>query len=131
VSYVSNLAPGRISDREITAASGLIDMLEEGDSVMADRGFLIEDLLSENGVELNIPPFLKGKPQLSADEEITTREIARLRIHVERVIGCIKNYRILKTVFPNSMHKKLNKIWKICCMLINFTGEPLVDRTKE
>lgn len=95
---------------------------------MADRGFLIEDSLNEIGVQLNIPPFLKGKEQLSAEDLETTVRIAKLRIHVERVIREVKQYRILKYVFPNSMADKLNAIWKICCYLCNFTNEPLLDR---
>jgi hypothetical protein len=34
-------------------------MLEEGDSVMADRGFNIRDLLTRRKVYLNIPPSSK------------------------------------------------------------------------
>ncbi|XP_070378122.1 uncharacterized protein [Dermacentor albipictus] len=59
VSFVSNLAPGRLSDRELTRHSGLYELLEKGDSVMADRGFLIEDDLRQLGVELNMPPMLQ------------------------------------------------------------------------
>ena len=39
---------------------------------MADRGFDIEDL-TLRGVWLNIPPFLRGKAQLSEQELITSR----------------------------------------------------------
>ena len=50
---------------------------------MADRGFDIEEDLVLLGVKLNIPPFLRGKLQLSEKELIATRRIASLRIHVE------------------------------------------------
>lgn len=128
VSFVSDLAPGRVSDKQLTFESGLLEKLEDGDSVMADRGFLIEDMLASKGVRLNIPPFLNGLPQLSEEDEAITRQIANLRIHVERVISGIKTFRILKSVFPNSMHDKLNQVWKICCLLNNFTREPLLNR---
>ena len=36
VSFVSSLYTGAISDKEITSRSGLIDLLEEDDQVMAD-----------------------------------------------------------------------------------------------
>ena len=33
-----------MSDREITSSCSIIEQLEQGDSVMADKGFTIEDL---------------------------------------------------------------------------------------
>ncbi|XP_072142903.1 uncharacterized protein [Dermacentor andersoni] len=128
ISFVSDLSPGRISDKEITRKSGLYDLLEPGDSVMADRGFLISDDLNEIGVSLNVPPMLNGKQQFSVAEETKTREIANLRVHVERVIREVKKFRILKSIFPNVVAHKLNKLWKICCYLNNFTNEPLLNR---
>ena len=62
-SFISNLWTGSTSDRRITQESGLLDLLEEGDHVMADRGFTIRDLLTKKKVVLNIPPFSKGKYQ--------------------------------------------------------------------
>ena len=44
--------------------SGLLDKLEEGDSVMADKGFNIRDLLTRKKVALNIPPLCKGNSPL-------------------------------------------------------------------
>ena len=49
---------------------------------MADRGFDVEEDLALLGVKLNIPPFLRGKAQLSAKEQVETQRIASLRIHV-------------------------------------------------
>lgn len=62
--FVSQLFSGSISDKQLTRQSGVLDLLESGDSVMADRGFDIQDDLTPLGVKLNIPPFLKGKSQL-------------------------------------------------------------------
>ena len=47
---------GNASDKQIVKESGLLDLLEKGDSVMADKGFLIQDLLDPLGVTLNMPP---------------------------------------------------------------------------
>ena len=57
ISFVSTLYGGNISDRQLTEQSGLLDLLEPGDSVMADCGFTIADLLDTKGVALNIPPY--------------------------------------------------------------------------
>ena len=61
VTFVSSLYPGSISDKELTRESGIYALFESGDSVMADRGFNIEDDLILRGVQLNIPPFLQNK----------------------------------------------------------------------
>ena len=55
--YVSRLYVGRVSDRKITRGCGILDLLEHGDQIMADRGFDIEDDFP-TGITLNIPPFL-------------------------------------------------------------------------
>ena len=43
------------ADKNITVQSGLLDLLDHGDSVMADKGFDIEECWAEIGVSLNIP----------------------------------------------------------------------------
>lgn len=50
VAFVSKLYSGSISDRELTKKSGLLDLLERGDTVMADRDFNIQDDLIPLGV---------------------------------------------------------------------------------
>ena len=118
VSFVSQLYGGNISDRELTQRSGLLDLLEPGDSVMADRGFTIADLLYQRGVTLNIPPN-KVSDQLTPNELTVTRRIANLRIHVERAIGRIKTFKLLGNI-PNVMSRMADQIFFVCAMLSNF-----------
>ena len=54
VNFVSKLFCGSISDRELTKRSGLLELLESSDTVMADHGFNIHDL-TPLGVRVNIP----------------------------------------------------------------------------
>ena len=45
ISFISEVYEGFISDRKSVEVSGLLDKLEPGDEVMADKGFKIHDLL--------------------------------------------------------------------------------------
>ena len=122
---MSDLYGGHCSDKVIVEHCGILQLLEEGDEVMADRGFEIQDLLTSMKVYLNIPPFVRSKDQLNPDEEDEIREIASVRIHVERAIERVKNFNIFKQILPNSMAEDVDKIGKVCCLLATFKG-PLV-----
>ena len=122
VIYVSQVFVGSISDVELTRVSGFLEALKDkpGVAIMADRGFTIKDMLAELNVELNMPPFLDGRQQLSHKELKSGRKIASLRIHVERAIGRMKCFDILKETIPISMTRLTNQIVYICGMLTNF-----------
>ena len=51
--------------------TGILELLETCDQIMADRGFDIEGDLPV-GETVNIPAFLKGKERLSAEEQFLT-----------------------------------------------------------
>ena len=112
VCFVSDLYGGNISDKKLTAECGILNVLEAGDSVMADRGFTIDDVLPA-GVSLNVPPRLNNTGQLTENKRSFTRRIASVRIHVERVIECVKIYNILHDI-PNTMHNSINQIFCMC-----------------
>ena len=50
--FVSTLYTGGISDEEITKCSGILELIEPGDSVMADKGFDISYELFIRGCKL-------------------------------------------------------------------------------
>ena len=92
--FLSELYTGSISDKELTKMSNVIDCLDLGDDVMADKCFDIQDDFAAKGVTVNIPSFLKGKTQFSREEMEHNKKIASLRIHVERCIERMKNWHI-------------------------------------
>ena len=99
VMFVSDAFEGSMSDNEIVKQSGFLEYLQPGDMILADRGVTIRDILYARQVDLNIPPFLNGRASFTQEEEIKTRQIARVRIHVERAIERIKKFRLLKKSF--------------------------------
>lgn len=66
INFVSKLYGGNASDRFITKDCGVLDLVESGDAIMADRGFNIRDLCLPRKVELIIPPS-HGHPKPKED----------------------------------------------------------------
>ncbi|XP_033731763.1 uncharacterized protein LOC117321455 [Pecten maximus] len=123
VIFVSELYSGSISDKTITEESGFYKTLKnlkahgylnDGDAVMADKGFTIGEELGQLGLVLNIPPFAKSGSQMSPADVKKTQKIAKYRIHIERVIFKIKNFRIVSHTIPVTLFSQINKIWCVC-----------------
>lgn len=125
ITFLSHGFEGSISDKEIVKQSGILDLLQEGDLVMADRGFTIKDLLDPLGVTLKIPPFLNGRERLTPQEEVETKRIAKLRIHVERAIGRLKKFRLLEHVIPLNMRPIVGQMCFVAACLVNYQ-RPLI-----
>ena len=119
VSFISDLWGGRVSDKQITRGSGVLNLLEPGDNVMVDRGFDISDIVP-NGIIVNMPPFLAGRDQMTGVETQETMSIASLRMPVERAIGRIKTYHMLDGTLPNTLSSYALQIVKVCALLTNF-----------
>ncbi|KAJ8728795.1 hypothetical protein PYW07_006491 [Mythimna separata] len=64
LSYGSQAYAGSISDRQMVERSDLMTKGQSGDSLLADRGFTIQDMFIDKNVTVRIPAFLKGKSQL-------------------------------------------------------------------
>ena len=135
--FVSKLFTGSISDKSICEESGLYNLISDmkkvgyiqsGDSVMADKGFTIESELKELGLGLNIPPFVVSTAQMTEDESNETAKIATHRIHIERLISRIKNFKILKNRISMHLLPKLDYIWTVCSVLTTFQDFLISDK---
>ena len=117
INFLSNGWGGCATDTYIVRSSRFIKRKFHrfGDQILADRGFPLQgDFASSCSADFIIPAFTKGKKQLSAKEVETTRKIASIRIHIERVIGLVKNrYHILDGPILITLVKSMsNELYK-------------------
>lgn len=82
---MSDLYSGSISDVSIVKQSKIIDLIEAGDDIMADRGFNIRHLLLPKKAMLNIIAFSHGRT-FTKKAVCKSRKIVSVRIHVEWAI---------------------------------------------
>ena len=64
---------------------------------------------------------MKTSEQFTEKELTTTHRITTLRIHVERAIGQIKNFKIFTDV-SNNMARVADQMFYVCTMLASFHG---------
>lgn len=122
VNYISPGFGGRITDTCLVETCDFIQCLDKGMHVMADRGFKhIEQYLQKSGVQLVRPPSVKTGVKLNKCEAKQTKQIASLRIHVERVIRRLREFHMLKPHACINMNfvKILDDIITIACSLVN------------
>lgn len=127
ISFISKAWGGRVSDVHLTENCGILNNLLPGDVILADRGFTIHESVGMYCATVKLPPFTKGKKQLSQLEVDTSRQLSSVRIHVERVIGVLRQkYTILEGRLPVNMLMvndnglcTLDKIVTVCCALCN------------
>ncbi|XP_052697412.1 uncharacterized protein LOC128175656 [Crassostrea angulata] len=119
ISFVSEGFDGRVSDRRMIERTCILDLMEEGDGVMADKGFTIKNMLEKKGCTLNIPPFRSSSNQFTTQEVLNIQEIAKLRIHVERAICRVKNFHIFDGVLSLSLVPLSSQVFSVCCWITN------------
>ncbi|XP_037548910.1 uncharacterized protein LOC119425453 [Nematolebias whitei] len=126
VCFLSKSWGDRASDKCIIENCGLLLKLLPGDLILADHGFNIQDSVESYCAQVNIPSFSSGKAQLSAVDVETTRKVAHVRTHVERLSGLVRNkYTMLQARLPVDYLIKhdglpvVDKIVTVACALTN------------
>ena len=83
-------------DKYLSENCGILSKLLPGDVVLVDMGFNVSDSFGMQQAYLHIPAFTKVVMEVEK-----THSIANARIHVERVIGCLRqNFSILQGTLP-------------------------------
>ena len=99
-------------------------MLEDRDSVMADCGFDVQDILAHKNVRLNASPSPGW--QTSPPGERCREDTWNSR-SVERSIGRARRYDIVNSHIPLTLAPIANEIVSVCFLLTNF-DKPLVQK---
>lgn len=117
--FLSKAYGGRVTDTFLTVQSGLLNLIEPGDEVLADKGFpQIEPDLNNVGAFLVMPPFKRGTRQFSDFENTEGYKCASVRIHVERAIRRLKYFEILNFL-SNDLLFHIDKIIVVVAFLCN------------
>ncbi|XP_076835008.1 uncharacterized protein LOC143480995 [Brachyhypopomus gauderio] len=123
VTFVSALYAGSISDKQILKESGIVQLLTPEMAIMVDKGFLVDDCVP---CKVHRPAFLSSRSQMPASEVRKTQSIARLRVHVERLVRRVKQHKLFDTVIPLSFTGTINQFYTVACLLVNYQNGPLV-----
>ena len=95
---------------------GLLNNFILADMILADKGFLIQDLL-RRGVSMNIPPFLNcGK--FWREWSKSSRVNSKVNIHMEHGKAILNSFKVLNFI-PSFLHCQARKRCQLCAALVN------------
>ena len=81
--FISDLYEGSIDDVTLFSQCGILNYINTGDSLLVDKGFTVQDLLTPCQATVFIPPFLGKHATFRKNEILLNKRIAKARIHVE------------------------------------------------
>ncbi|XP_043978237.1 uncharacterized protein LOC122834146 isoform X1 [Gambusia affinis] len=117
VTFVSDLYRDSFSNRELFKRSGIAENLTEDMAVMVNKGFLIRDCCECKVYSLS---FLSKHPGDQAS--------ARLKMHVEQIIGRVKQNKLFHGIVSLSQAYSINQLFVVACLLSNYQNTALVKK---
>lgn len=114
---------GRATDITVVNKSGFLSLIKPGMMIMADRGFKnIDQDLSEREASLVRPPSTSAQlGSMSKADARLTKQVAALRIHIERVIGRLRHFNFLAPHrdLDSKLVQYLDDVTTVACAPIN------------
>ena len=90
-------------------------MCDTSDSIMADKGFNVQDLFVPYDVAVNIPTFFNKENRMT--NTTVLKAISSKRVDIERITGLAKTFKILKEPLDITETKLASEITFVCFML--------------
>ena len=87
--------------------------------VLFDKGFNVQDRFLSRQIKCVLPPFVRSQRRFTRSEVYQGKRIARARIHIERVMGRLKEFRLLNHVLPINMTDLCDHIWNVAGAIVN------------
>ncbi|XP_071791524.1 uncharacterized protein [Asterias amurensis] len=133
VVFLSELFVGPVSDAHVLTESGILKLLDHGDSVMANVGDgEISQLIEADNATLTEPLFCGNTENDLPPREETddTRQNFEemdfaLRQYLKNIIWEVKRSRLFGGVIPCNLSGHIQQLWTVNCLLCNFR-EPVV-----
>lgn len=123
VTFVSSLFADPISDEEIFKQSGIVSLLKPEMAIMVHEDFLVDNCAQ---CKVHRPACLWKREHVLSDEVREKQSVARLRVHIERIMDRVKQNRLFDTVIPLSITGSINELYTVACLLVNYQNGPLV-----
>lgn len=130
INFISRGFSGRTSDKEILSESGYLDVVPSGSKVLADRGFKqVAALLQQKNCTLVRPPSVHSNKKPSKEEVRLSKLVASLRVHIERVIRRVREFKMLAphASISTSLLRYLDCIVIIACGIVNLQ-DPIIKQ---
>ena len=98
--FIWDLYDGSIDDITLFSQCAIVNYINNGDSLLVNKGFTVQDLLTPLQATVFIPPFLGKLATFTKEEILLTKRIANARIHVEWSNERLKKFRLLDKTIP-------------------------------
>ena len=118
--FISDLYEGSIDDVTLFSQCGILNYINTGDSLLVDKGFTVQDLLTPRQATVFIPPFLGKRATFTKEEILLTKRIAKARIHVERFNERLNKFKLLDKTIPLTLVPIASQLVYVAACLVNF-----------
>ena len=97
-----------------------INYINTGDSLLVDKRFTVQDLLTPHQATVFTPTFLGKHATSTKEETLLTKLIAKAWIHVERFNEGLKKFRLLDKTIPLTLVPVASQLVNVAACLVNF-----------
>ena len=113
------LYEGSVDDVILFNQYSILNYINQGDSLLVDKGFTVQDLLTPRQATVFILPFLGKHATFTKEEILLTKRIAKARIHVERFNEQLKKFRLLDKTIPLTLAPIASQLVYVAACLVN------------